>query len=296
MNSPSPTSQPSVNLPVAISPALSRPAFASLTSLIKFGLLPSYPHIFIVEAPSPVPCLALALQTSPCTWHTPGLRWPFPSRTPCPLYLLVHNTFLPLFQSPPCIRVPRGSCFLSASLSSLRSSGSHLLLPLLGVPEQPPFCLQLSHILSCRCHLIFFSFPVFHLDWGISILRILQWGGKHFVHVSRSPGSVAPHGRKARGFAAFLAFTNQMDVHVGSKCSPAHSLPPNLCIAQFSILYQFQYFRTAIDWVMRWLIILCSLTANGSAVAPNNRRFSTVRFSPMFVLESQQDVLLMDPE
>lgn len=140
-NSPSPASRPSVNLPVAISPAWSRPAFASPTYLIKFGLLPSYPHTFTVAAPSPVPCLASALRTSPCTWHTPGLWWPSPSRAPRPALPSGSQRFPSFVSIPSMFPCPSGIlCPFSVPQFS-----SFLWLP---SPLAPPWCPWASFILS----------------------------------------------------------------------------------------------------------------------------------------------------
>lgn len=146
MNSPSPTSQQSVNLSIAISSALSRSVFASPTSPIKFGLLPSYPHILTAAALSPVPWLASALQMSTCTWHVPGVRRPSPMRAHQTALRSGSQRFPSFVSIPPCFRVPRGSCFPLASPDSLHSSGHHLLLPLCGV------CLwQLPRLEAASC-------------------------------------------------------------------------------------------------------------------------------------------------
>jgi len=90
--------------------------------------------------------------------------------------------------------------------------------------EQPPVCLQLSRVLVRCPGLLFYRFPVFCLDRGMSILPVLLWGGETFS--AGESHSTVSWRRKARGFVAFRTFTNQMDLSVGSKCSPALSLPP----------------------------------------------------------------------
>lgn len=128
MNSPSPTSQPTVNLPIASSSALSRSVFASPASPVKSGLLSSHPHLW-TSALAPAPG---CLQCSRCHGHLRyfGLS---PRGLPRRVRVLVHNAFLPLFQSALCFRVPRGSCFPFASWFP------SLIWPL--SPPAPPQCL-----------------------------------------------------------------------------------------------------------------------------------------------------------
>lgn len=192
MNSPSLTSQPSVNLPIAISSGLSRSVFASLTSPIKFGLLPSYPHILTVAGLSCGPWMASALQMSTCTWHVPGVQLPSPTRAPQTALCSGSQRF------PSFVSVPSGLPCTSGILFPF----SLPWFPSFMWPPPPPDPLRCqppaapaprssllrisgSRILVCCWGLLFFSF----WDWEISILRMLMWGEKHFVQVDHNPRS-----------------------------------------------------------------------------------------------------------
>lgn len=197
MNSLSSSSQPSVSLLIASSSALSWSVFASPTSPIKFGLLPSYLHIFTAAALSPIPWLASELQMSLCTWHVPGVRQPCPMGAPQTAWCCGSQGF-PSFLSVPSVFPCTSGIWFPCSLPhSLRSSGCHLLLPLLclGMWQLP--CLEAVSCVSPdfphRSLLPgsagFLLSGIFCLHWGISILRNLLWRGKYFVQVKHNPGS-----------------------------------------------------------------------------------------------------------
>lgn len=174
--------------------------FASPTSPIKFGLLPSYPHIFTAAAPSPIPWLASELQMSMCTWHVPGVRQPCPMGAPQAAWCCGSHGFPSFLSVPSVFPCTSGILFPCRLPNSLRSSGCCLLLPLhgLGVWQLP--CLQVA---SCVCP----AFPHCCLlpgsagfllssilpRLGISILRTLLWREKYFVQVKHNSGSHASY-------------------------------------------------------------------------------------------------------
>lgn len=104
----SPSSKTSISLPVAFSSALSWSIFAFPASPIKFGLLPSYLHIWAAAALSlllPGLPQSSRCQCAPdtCQEHVSCA----PRGLPKLLCVLVHKAFLPSFQSPPCFLIPQ---------------------------------------------------------------------------------------------------------------------------------------------------------------------------------------------
>lgn len=103
----SPSSKTSISLPVAFSSALSWSIFAFPASPIKFGLLPSYPHIWAAAAPSLSYYLACLRAPDVSVHPTRARSTSAPRGLPKLLCVLVHKAFLPSFQSPPCFLIPR---------------------------------------------------------------------------------------------------------------------------------------------------------------------------------------------
>lgn len=127
MNSPSPTSQPSVNLLIASSSALSRSVFASAASPIKSGVLPAR-----TAALAPAPG---CLQRSRCHRHLTRARsssaFPHEGSPDQSAFWFTVLSFLCF--SPLRVSVYLGDLVSLSLPDSLRSSGLCLLLPLRSV-------------------------------------------------------------------------------------------------------------------------------------------------------------------